>query len=120
MNSVKLIEVRPLPDSQGDDELYQEEVRDLELAKVQLQVQEHSENLEHRKRYASRIFKFVSIWMTMIFCVILLDGWGIGGLKISEKVLITLIGSTTLNVLGILAIVANYFFPKKDRYHDRS
>ena len=100
----------PVSDS---DELYVQEICDLEAAKKELELRDLESTIEHRRKYAGRIFVFVSIWMAMVFGVILADGWSLWGLDISDKVLLTLIGGTTLNVLGIFAIVANYFFPKR-------
>ena len=109
---VTLDDVDPLAPT-PEDELYAEEVRNLKAARLELELDDLASNIEHRRRYASRIFVFLSVWMAMVFGVILADGWSLWGLDISEKVLLTLIGGTTLNIIGIFAIVANYFFPKK-------
>jgi len=33
--------------------------------------------------------------------------------KLSDPVMLAVIGSTTVNILGILYVVANYLFPKR-------
>ena len=35
------------------------------------------------------------------------------GFKLSDSIIVAAIGATTVNVLGMLYVVANYLFPKK-------
>jgi len=109
---VTLEDVGPLTQTEKDDELYREEITDLEARRADLELRNLEANIEHRKQYAGRIFYFVTAWMGMVFGVLLADGWQLGGFDLSDKVLLALIGGTSLNVLGLFAIVANYFFPK--------
>lgn len=100
-----------LQEGVGDETPYVIEVRDLEAEKAALEILALKENISHRRKYASRIFYFVSTWMIGVFGIIVVDGVGL--LDVSDNVLMALIGGTTVNVLGLFAIVANYFFPKK-------
>lgn len=85
-----------------------------------------------RKTYAGRIFYLICGWLILVGLVILLSGFsesapvlkiGINGIvlvdfqwgssfKLSDPVLLAIVGSTTATVLGLFAIVANYLFPK--------
>jgi hypothetical protein len=56
-------------------------------------------------RYANKIF-----WLVCVILGVLLAGFRIGGFFLSDKVLMTFIASTTLNVLGIFVIVAKWLF----------
>ena len=69
------------------------------------------QDIQHRKVYAARIFWFVALWVLSLMLLLLAQGLDL--LVLSDKVLMTLIGGTTANVLGLFAIVANYLFPKK-------
>lgn len=109
---VSLDDVSPLPGAVEADDSARDEYLDLERAKQAAQVEELQAQIEYRKRYAGRIFIFVSLWILAIFAVMLADGWGLWGLEIADPVMVTLVGGTTASVLGIFAIVANYFFPK--------
>jgi hypothetical protein len=68
--------------------------------------------VESRKAFANKIFVLVVCWLVATGVVILLSGFKLGGFSLDGKVLLALIGGTTLNVLGIFTIVANFLFPK--------
>ena len=63
-----------------------------------------------RETYARRIFRLVCAWIVLIFVLLLCQGFGdvIHYKPFSDKVLITLISSTTVNVIGTLIIVLKY------------
>lgn len=71
------------------------------------------EVLEARKEYANKIFLLVVLWLVAIGVILGCRGmyWKTG-FELSDKVLLALIGGTTINVLGIFTIVANFLFPK--------
>ena len=109
---INLGDVTALDQSKEGENAVSAEVRDLEQRKAEAQLQEQLEQIKHRRRYAGRIFVFVVAWIVAIFAVLLAEGWELWGLDIADSVLVTLIGGTTVSVLGLFAIVANYFFPK--------
>lgn len=69
-----------------------------------------SQNVSARKRYSYRIFLITSGWLIAVLTIIILSGLNI--LKLSDAVLIALLGSTTVNVLGFFVIVIQYLFNK--------
>lgn len=71
-------------------------------------------DLALRKEYSNKLYCLIRNWLIAIFVLLLIQGsLGTSGyFTLSDKVLITIIGGTTLNVLGLFAIVANYIFPK--------
>jgi len=73
------------------------------------------QNREERKKYAQHIFFFTCLWSTVIFGVILLSGWKKHtDFDLSDKVLITLITSTTINFFGFFLLVVKYLFHTGD------
>ena len=42
-----------------------------------------------------------------------MNGFSWKNFSISDEVMITLIGTTTVNIIGLLAIVIRYLFPSK-------
>ena len=70
------------------------------------------QDIDERKMYAQLIFVLIVGWIVAILAVVLLQGFSFKGFEISDKVLMTLIGGTTINILGIFIIVANYLFPR--------
>lgn len=67
-----------------------------------------NQNMEERKRYAEYIYIFTCIWCICILFILL---WkGLGTLDLSDEVVITLIGSTTINVFVFFRLVTKYLF----------
>lgn len=105
-----------IPEDKPDVKTKREE-EDLEREARRVEIIGSKQDLEQRKEYADRIFCLVKWWLVGIFVIIIAQGVGSKlGFNLSDKVLVTLIGGTTINVLGIFAIVANYIFyrPKSD------
>lgn len=85
---------------------------------------------EERQKYARYLFLLICAWLLGIYSIIILSGVGSTTVRInlsdlpvaqrleefkpsfqlSDAVLLALIGGTTLNVLGLFVIVANYLF----------
>jgi len=99
-----------------DPETLQEE--ELEKQHTKAIVQGLRQDIEERKKYARRFFILACCWLGAITGLLLLHGFGsfwfgLMPFKLPDSVLLAVIGSTTVNVLGILYVVANYLFPKK-------
>jgi hypothetical protein len=74
--------------------------------------------LEARKIYANRVFMMVCFWLSIIILIVVLQGFKcVFGcyFKLSDAVLITLITTTTVNVLAFLTIVIRNLFPDPNR-----
>ena len=93
-------------DSQTSEEL--KIYRDREsLVNVQL-----LQDIEERKKYAKRIFYTIGAWLMAVLLVVVFKGFTLFGFDVSDKVLITLISSTTINVLGLFFVVIRYLFQR--------
>ena len=57
------------------------------------------------------IFGLVVVWLALVASSVFLSGWKIGGFVLSDKVLITFITSTTVDVLGLFVLVAKWMYP---------
>ena len=102
----------PPPIEAGSDAAHQAELRDLELQKKKLKLEESRGNLGDRQKYARKIYFIVAAWIVAIFFLIVLQGFGqYTHFKLSDSVLLAAIGSTTANVIGMLLIVLRYLFP---------
>ena len=69
---------------------------------------------EERKRYATRIFNLIAVWLFGIFFLLILAGFRPFGFHLGDTVLVSFIGGTTINVLGIFIVVAKYLFPSRN------
>lgn len=95
-----------------------EEEEDLQRQQARAVLRGLNQDIAERKKYAHFFFLLACSWLVAICVFLLLQGFGsvwFGRFpfKLSESVLLALIGSTTVNVLGILYVVANYLFPKR-------
>lgn len=87
----------------------------------QLQLlRERREELNHlvqerelRDRYSGRIFRLVSCWLLVVVLAIFLQGMSGGRFELAASTLNTLVGSTTLSVVSLVAIVAANLFPRR-------
>lgn len=70
------------------------------------------QDIDMRKQYAEQIFALVSLYMFAVFFILILPG-SPSSFTMSDTVLVTLLGTTTANVIGVLVIVAKYLFPKR-------
>ena len=80
--------------------------------KLEIENQGLTQNIEERKKYAHRIYCMISVWLGGVFVILLLAGFNFLSFRVSDSVLLAVIGSTTVNVLGLFYIVTNYLFPK--------
>ncbi|WP_333615540.1 hypothetical protein [Bacteroides pyogenes] len=65
-----------------------------------------------RKSFSDKIYNFASLYMLGVFFILVLSGITYNNFHLSDTVLITLLGTTTANVLGLLVIVITYYFKK--------
>lgn len=68
-----------------------------------------------RKELGDKIYNFVSFYMFCVFFILVLSGIRCNSFTLSDTVLITILGTTTANVIGVLVIVATYYFNKNKK-----
>lgn len=66
---------------------------------------------DERKLYAYRVFALICIWLACVMIVVVATGKG--DLHYSDTVIVTLLTTTTANVIGLFAIVNGYLFKTK-------
>jgi len=72
-----------------------------------------SQDIDERKKYAHRIFCLICSWLGICFLLLGLEGFAHWTqFSLPEGVLMAIIGSTTVDVLGIFYIVTHYLFPQ--------
>lgn len=93
--------------------------RDISLSKdfleeelKKLEIKSKEQDISMRREYADKTYLFVCIYMCFVFFLIFL-ACSPYTFKMSDNVLMVLLGTTTVNVIGLFAIVMNYLFPKK-------
>jgi len=94
-----------------------------ELERYGAQTEGQKQDIKERKKYAQLFFYLSCAWLAAIVVILMLQGFGSQGFdslwktpfKLSDSIVLAMIGSTTANVLGILYIVAKYLFPNRGR-----
>lgn len=105
-----------------------------EVSKLQEEVASNKQDRVERLDYADRIYKLVYAWLITVFGVVFLVGISPTVLQfkiaddhilsniefrpkfeLSDKVLLALIGGTTVSVVGLFVIVTNYLFDSSSK-----
>jgi len=81
----------------------QNDILEAELTKI------NNDN-EARVGFSKKIYWIVIIWLSAVIFLLILSGFKI--VDLSDKVLITLLTTSSVNVIGLLVIIANYLFNK--------
>lgn len=115
---------------------YEERINRAKADREEERVKILQQDRQERQKYAKYLFKLICAWLLGIYSIIMLAGFGATtarfdmsdlpvvkrlelkpSFQLSDAVLLALIGGTTINVLGLFVIVANYLFnsPKDPR-----
>jgi uncharacterized membrane protein YcjF (UPF0283 family) len=71
-----------------------------------------AQDIRERKLYAKRIFLITVSWLIGLAVVVALDGWRtFTRFQVSERIILALITSATIEVIGLFVIVTRYLFP---------
>lgn len=94
-----------LPDYEGDIDSYS--LQEQENLKKHLENNRYEEDTKNRAGLALWVKWVVSIWLFVVLLIICLNNLIV---NLSDRVLITLLATTTLNVLGLAFIVLRGYF----------
>ena len=89
--------------------------REAEARHLEIQNESDTQDRDQRKDFAERIFSFAAIYMLGVFFMLFISGTETTNFTLSDNVLITLLGTTTANVIGVFAIVVTYLFSRNKR-----
>jgi hypothetical protein len=88
----------------------QADISSLDIQKFKVEIDNYKQNTGERKLYAKLIYRFTYVWCLSVAIVLL--GVGFGKIRLSDTVLTTILGCTTLNVFGFFYLVTQYLFNK--------
>ncbi len=94
----------------------------LHQERIRAETESFKSNTRQRKSYALRIYILTTVWLVLVLLIVVFSGFSAGGarvalggtpvgFKLSDTVLLALIGTTTANIVGVLVVVVKYFFP---------
>lgn len=87
-------------------------IADVELEMKKEELESRKQDRKQRGRFSIWIFGFMGVYMFLILVALALSGAGV--LTLSDTVLVSLLTTTTADVIGIFIIVAKYLFHKSD------
>lgn len=96
-------------DADGDDVVYERKVQHAFLVRELKQI---DEIVVLRKDFADKIYDLIVNWLIGIALLIFCSAWKVFDFELDTKVMLALLGGTTISVIGIFMIVANFMFPK--------
>lgn len=68
---------------------------------------------DQRKEFANKILDFMCWYLGAVFFIIMLNGVTINNFKVSDDIILALLGTTAIEVIGTFAFVARYLFGSK-------
>lgn len=94
--------------------------RELEIDALQTENDIRKEELrsreqdrQQRKEFATKIYNFLCAYLSIVFFLVILSGASCVKFELTEGVVITLLSTTTANVIGIFILVVKYLFAAK-------
>lgn len=75
------------------------------------ELKSYKQDVRERKNYASRIYQMLAFWLLFTGCTLFLCA--IGKIHLSDNVLITLLTTSSANVIAIFIYVVKYLFNNK-------
>ena len=96
-----------------EKESFERDRQRLELSHLQEQVESAKQDREERKGYAKKLYWLIAVWLASVLLLLIAHGLTSIAFFLSDSVILAIVGGTTLNVLGLFAIVTKYLFPAK-------
>jgi len=90
------------------------EARETENRLQKEKLKSQRQDRKQRKKFSFMIFYFLCAYLVTVFLILFLSGLGRLSFELADGVLITLLSTTTVNMIGIFILVVKYLFPIKD------
>lgn len=116
--------LKQVPPSSSDDPVVSEKKaydeiekrkREAEARHLEIQNESDTQDRDQRKDFAERVYYFACVYMVFVFLILFLSGSTGAHFKLNDSVLVTLLRTTTANVIGVFAIVVTYLFSRKKK-----
>ncbi len=78
----------------------------------ELKAKDFHQSIKHRNILVYWVIAIVSVWLLIVSSILFLQGTSC--VQLSDAVLITLLSTTTINILGLPLIILKGLFNKKD------
>lgn len=78
-----------------------------------LNIKKQKLDIQLKQEFSTFIKSLVEVWVAFIACMLFFSS--INFVHISDTVLVALIAGTTVNIIGLVVIVAKHLFPSGDK-----
>ena len=122
LENVRVLSPRAIVSDPGGDtsletqSLEQAQLR-VEVEKLRAELDSFRQDVRERKTFAPKLYALTCCWLCSVVVIILMQAFSEGNsrhfFRLSDSVLIALLGTTTVNVIGLFYAVAKYLFPEK-------
>lgn len=92
----------------SSSDAFKAEKMELEIDKIKEEIKNIAQDRDERKRYADLTYSLVRHYLLVVLLIILFCGASI--IKLSDNVILALLGTLATNVLGIFFFVMRYLF----------
>lgn len=127
LDNVRVFAPRDITNTPGEDTsletqtLKKEQLR-VELEKLRAELDSFTQDIRQRRSFAPKLYVLTCCWLASVLVILLTQGVSEGGLHffhLNDGVLVALLGTTTVNVVGLFYVVAKYLFPEKGNRLER-
>ncbi len=128
LDSVRVLSPRAITSAPGEDTsletqtLERDQLR-VDIEKLRAELDSFKQDIRQRKTFAPKLYALTCLWLVLVIAIVLLQGFSDGRyhfFHLADGVLIALLGTTTVNVVGLFYVVAKYLFPDKSRFEFRA
>lgn len=109
LSKISQIKVSEVP-SKIPDDFTARSLREIALERERTDLENIKDSFALSGKMATRIFWLVFFYLAVVFCIVIWQGIVCPEYRLSDKVLIALLTTTTVNIIGLLFLVIKYVF----------
>ena len=85
------------------------------IEKKDEEIKDIQQDRSQRKEFADKLFGLMCWYLVGVFLLILMNGISTMNFRISDEIILALLGTTAVEIIGTFAIVARYLFSKNNK-----
>lgn len=98
-----------------EEQYFDRESKQVALDHEKERLESDRQDRDERRTYGNKIFCLICCWLVGLAALLMAQGFEDFPFKLETGVMLAVVGGTTINVLGLFVIVANYLFPKRTK-----
>ncbi|MCK4606926.1 MAG: hypothetical protein KAU35_06490 [candidate division Zixibacteria bacterium] len=94
---------------------FEYEIKTLQLSQLTHDLDVSKKRQKAREKYEPLLFWLAFGWLFIVLVILVFQAYGFYGFSLSTAVMVSVVGSTTLNVFGLLTIALKHIFPRSSK-----